>query len=140
MTTSAGPTTRPARLRVPARSAAPVLAGAVVAPVLVWSAAVVLGDADLRVAIGADQVTVGLGAVVAAAAVAGVLGWALLAVLARGGRRGVTVWRTAAVVVLLLSLGGPLSSGSGTATVAVLVALHVAVAAVLVPLLPQAVR
>ena len=70
---------------------------------------------------------------VVTAGVAGLLGWALLAVLTRTTRRPVTIWRVAAVVALLLSLGGPLSAGAGAAA-AVLVALHVAVAAVLVPL------
>jgi hypothetical protein len=137
VTTSTLPTTR---LRVPARSALPVLAGAVLAAVLLWFAAAVLGGVDVRVTTGTDEIPVGLGAVVAAATVGGVLGWGLLALLARGGRRGVRIWRAVAVVVLALSLGGPLSSGMGTAAVAVLVALHVAVAAVLVPLLPRAVR
>ena len=138
MTTSA---VRPSavRLRVPARSAVPVIAGAVLTAVLVWFAAVVLGGVDLRVAMGGDRVAIGVGSVVVAAAAAGLLGWGLLAVLARGGRRGVAIWRVVAVVVLLLSLGGPLSSATGAAA-AVLVALHAAVAAVLVPLLPRAAR
>jgi hypothetical protein len=50
------------------------------------------------------------------------------------------VWRAAAVVVLLLSLGGPVAMGVGTASVVALLTLHAVVAAVLVALLPRAVR
>lgn len=136
MTTSSVLPTRP---RVAARSAVVAVAAAVFAAVLVWFLAVVLADVDVRVVMGDDEIAVGVGAVVATALVAGLLGWALLAVLAHTVRRPGAVWRTVAVVVLLLSLGGPLSSGAGTSTVVVLVALHVAVAAVLVALLPRAV-
>lgn len=42
--------------------------------------------------------------------------------------------------MLLVSLGGPVAMGVGTAAVVVLLALHVVVAVVLVALLPRAVR
>ena len=139
MTTSSAPAVRTDRPGTAARPALLAVAGGVLAAVVVWFLAVVLADVDLRVPMGAGEVEVGVGAVVVAAGVAGLLGWALLAVLTRTTRRPATIWRVAAVVVLLLSLGGPLSTGAG-APAAVLVALHVAVAAVLVPLLPRAVR
>jgi len=83
---------------------------------------------------------VGPGSVLAAAVLAGLLGWALLALLVRSVPRAGAVWRAVAVVVLLLSLGGPVAMGVGTASVVVLLSLHAVVAAVLITLLPAAVR
>ena len=143
MTTSApAPTAVPRerRGRVAVRPAALAVAGGVAAATAGWLVAVPLLGVDLRAgAPGADR-PVGVAAVVGAAAAAGLLGWALLAVLVRGVARATTVWRAVALVVLLLSIGGPVAMGAGTASVVVLLALHVAVAAVLVPLLPRAVR
>lgn len=140
MTTSSAPSVRTDPQRVAAGPAALAVGAAVIAAVLVWFVAVVLLDLDVRVAMGEDEIAVGVGAVVATALAAGLLGWALLAVLLRTVRSAVTVWRTVAVIVLVLSLGGPLSSGGDPAVVLVLVALHVAVGAVLVPLLPRTVQ
>jgi hypothetical protein len=140
MTTSSAPAVRADRPRVAARPAALAVLAATLAAVLVWFVAVPLGGADVRVTQGGSEIGVGVGAVLATATVAGLLGWALLGVLSRTVGRPVTVWRAVAVVALVLSLGGPLSSGAGAASVAVLVVLHVAVAAVLVPLLPRAVQ
>lgn len=79
--------------------------------------------------------------VLAASAVAALAGWGLLAVLERWTARAHAVWVATAVVVLALSLGGPLSGEGITALDrAALVAMHLAVAAVLVPGLPRAGR
>ena len=145
MTTSApapAPTVDPSdrRGRVAVRPAALAVAGGVAAATLAWTVAVPLLGVDLRVGDPGGEQPVGAGSVVAAAAVAGLLGWALLALLVRSVARAETVWRAVAVVVLLLSLGGPVAMGVGTTSVAVLLALHAVVAAVLVALLPRAVR
>ncbi|WP_100500428.1 DUF6069 family protein [Geodermatophilus chilensis] len=140
MTTSTSVPSSRARGRVAVRPAALAVAGAAGAAVLTWTVAVPLLGVDLRVATEGGTRTVGVGSVLAAAAVAGLLGWALLALLVRSVARAETVWRVAAVVVLLLSLGGPVAMGVGTASVVVLLALHAVVAAVLVALLPAAVR
>jgi hypothetical protein len=139
MTRSAAPTLR-SRGRLAVRPAALAVAGAAGAAVLTWAVAVPLLGVDLRVGTGGAAQAVGPGSVVAAAAVAGVLGWALLALLVRTVARAEAVWRALAVAVLLLSLGGPVAMGVGTASVVVLLALHVVVALVLVPLLPRAVQ
>ncbi len=139
MTRSAAPTLR-SRGRLAVRPAALAVAGAAGAAVLTWAVAVPLLGVDLRVGTGGAAQAVGPGSVVAAAAVAGVLGWALLALLVRTVARAEAVWRAFAVAVLLLSLGGPVAMGVGTASVVVLLALHVVVALVLVPLLPRAVQ
>jgi lysylphosphatidylglycerol synthetase-like protein (DUF2156 family) len=143
MTTSApAPTAVPRerRSRVAVRPAVLAVTAGVAAATVVWVVAVPLLGVDLRVGTPGAEQSVGAGSVVAAAAVAGLLGWALLAVLVRGMARATTVWRAAALVVLLVSIGGPVAMGVGTASVAVLLALHAAVAAVLVALLPRAVR
>jgi hypothetical protein len=139
MTRSAAPPLR-SRGRPAVRPAALAVAGAAGAAVLTWAVAVPLLGVHLRVGMAGAARTVGPGSVVAAAAVAGVLGWALLALLVRTVARAEAVWRAVAVVVLLLSLGGPVAMGVGTASVVVLLALHVVVALVLVPLLPRAVQ
>jgi hypothetical protein len=143
MTTPASAPTvvpRGRRGRVAVRPAALAVLGAVCAAVLAWAVAVPLLGVDVRVGTAGAAQAVGVGSVVAAAAVAGLLGWALLAVLVRTVPHAVPVWRVFAVAVLLLSLGGPVAMGVGTASVVVLLALHVVVAAVLVALLPRAVR
>jgi hypothetical protein len=139
MSRSAAPTLR-SRGRLAVRPAALAVAGAAGAAVLTWAVAVPLLGVDLRVGTGGAAQAVGPGSVVAAAAVAGVLGWALLALLVRTVARAEAVWRALAVAVLLLSLGGPVAMGVGTASVVVLLALHVVVALVLVPLLPRSVQ
>jgi hypothetical protein len=90
---------------------------------------------DLTVGPGGRAQSVGLGSVVLTSLVAGLLGWALLALLESRSRRAATVWTAIAIVVALLSLGGPLSAGAGAAASVVLVALHAVVAAVLIPAL-----
>ena len=131
---------RDRRGRVAVRPAALAVAGAAGAAVLAWAVAVPVLGVDLRVGTEGAATAVGPGSVVAAAVLAGLLGWALLALLVRSVARPGTVWRVVAVVVLLLSLGGPLAMGVGTASVVVLLTLHAVVAAVLIPLLPAAVR
>ena len=140
MTRSATVPTLRARRRVAVPRAALAVAAAAGAAVLAWAVAVPLLGVDLRVGTEGAARTVGIGSVVGAAAVAGLLGWALLAILVRSVPRAETVWRAAAVAVLLLSLGGPVAMGVGTASIVVLLTLHVVVAAVLVALLPRAVR
>ena len=140
MTTSATLPTLRSRDRVAVPPAALAVAAAAGAAVLAWAVAVPLSGVQLRVGTEDAARTVGIGSVVGAAAVAGLLGWALLALLVRSVARAEPVWRAAAVVVLLLSLGGPVAMGVGTASVVVLLVLHGVVAVVLVPLLPRAVR
>lgn len=90
---------------------------------------------DLGVDTGGATHSVGLGSVVAVSSVAGLLGWALLTVLESRTRRAATIWTAVAVVVAVLSLLGPLTSAVTAGAAAVLVALHVAVAVVLVPMM-----
>ncbi|MFD0774821.1 DUF6069 family protein, partial [Streptomonospora algeriensis] len=64
--------------------------------------------------------------------VAGLAGWALLAVLERLMGRPGPVWSTVATAVLLLSLLGPLFSAADTASTIVLLVAHLLVGAVVI--------
>lgn len=113
---------------------------AVLAALLVWTIAVPVLGLELTVAPGnadAAAQTVGPALVAAVSLLASLLGWALLATLERRTRRARTVWVGAAGVVLLASLAGPLSAATGLSATLTLLAMHLAVAVVLVPLLAR---
>jgi hypothetical protein len=111
-----------------------VVAGAVLATVLVWMIGEPLLGHDL-VVISPDQPAMDLGAaeITFVAAASSLLGWAALAVLERITARALTIWTIAALVVLAVSFvpfaGVEASGGSKV----VLALTHVAVAAVLIP-------
>lgn len=124
----------PALARPTARRAAAV-AGAVVAPVLIWVVATLLG-VDIAVYQGTPTpVPVGLVAVAGASLLVSLVGWGLLALLERRVARAARWWTVVALVVLVLSLAAPLTSGVDLTVGIVLALMHVAVAAVLVPVL-----
>ncbi|MGR6913801.1 DUF6069 family protein [[Actinomadura] parvosata] len=128
--------TRPARTR--ARRLLVVI-GAPVAALAGWGLAVPVGGADLtaRMGAGTEPQAVGPVAVVVASLLAGLAGWALLAVLERFTPRAARIWTIVALIVLALSLLGPLGSAAGLAATLVLTAMHLAVGAVLVNGLPR---
>ena len=116
-----------------ARRRAVVVAGAVAAALGVWLVAVPLLGVDLQVQPnGGRAQAVGVGEVVVASLAAALLGWALLALLERRTARALTLWTLAAVAVLLLSLGAPLTTARTASAAIVLVALHLTVAAVVI--------
>jgi hypothetical protein len=118
-----------ARRRVP-RWAVPLAAAAVAAVVLLVGTA---AGVDVAARSGVATRAVGLADVVVAGLAVGLLGWAVRAVLSRLRRdapgRGERAWLVTCAVVLLVSLLGPLG-GVGGGSVAVLLAEHVAVGAV----------
>ena len=119
---------------------AAAVAGAAAAAALVWTVAVPVAGVDLAVRMGEQTQDVGVGSVVAVAATAGLLGWALLAVLESRTRRAAGIWTGAALAVLALSLVGPLTSAATAAAGVVLVVLHLTVAAALIPALRRTSR
>ncbi|MEW2332639.1 DUF6069 family protein [Micromonospora chersina] len=136
-TVPARTTARPTRRRDRALA---VLA-ATAATLAVWAAAVPVAGVDLAVRGGAGtEQSVTPAAVAVSTLLAGLAGWALLALLERFTARARAVWTGAAGLVLLLSLLGPLTGGVGAAATLTLVALHLAAAAVLVPLLRRTAR
>ncbi len=121
--------------RVPARTAVAAVLGATAAAIAIWAVATMAG-AELMVRFGSGPATkITLVNVVVAALVGSLAGWGLLALLRRFTTKARTVWTVIAVVAALLSLGGPLSAIASTGTKGSLVAMHLAVASVLIALL-----
>jgi len=116
---------------------AAVAAGAIVVAVvefaLLRSAAGV--DLAVRSANSTRQITVA--AVIVAAAVAALAGWALLAVLERRTNRSRVWWTSIAGAVLLLSLVVGPPSGVGGGAKATLALLHLSVGVILILGLPR---
>jgi hypothetical protein len=90
---------------------------------------------DLTVRQGDATQRIGPVAVVGAALVAGLAAWGLLALLERTGRRPARTFRIVALIVLVLSLAGPLG-GVGTSSRLVLLGMHLTVGAALIIGLP----
>lgn len=121
-TASIGHRVRPGR-------AVAALGAAVAAGLLVWVAATALGGLPLEVP-GAGQ-SVGPGSVTAAALLGGAAAWLLLALLCRrpGGRAR---WTRVGILVLVLSLIGPVVSGAAGGVLLVLEGMHLLVGTVLI--------
>ncbi|MEV4694208.1 DUF6069 family protein [Micromonospora echinospora] len=120
--------TRPTRRRVRLLT---VLA-ATVATLLGWVIAVPLAGVELTARTGSDVQRVTPVAVAVSTLLAGLAGWALLALLERLTARARTVWTAVAALVLLVSLLGPLGGGVGRAAMLTLVAFHLVAGTVLI--------
>jgi hypothetical protein len=129
----ATPTTRPRRARALA------VIAATLAALAVWLITDPLLGIDLTGTTrpGSQQLQPITPALVAGASLAVALaGWALLALLERFTARARTIWTAIALLAALLSLAGPLSTLASTeANVLALALMHLAVAAVLIPML-----
>ncbi|MFC0505228.1 DUF6069 family protein [Micromonospora costi] len=112
-----------------------VAAGAAGA-LLLWAVNDPWAGIDLAVRQGDATQHIGPATVVVAALLAGLAAWGLLALLERTVRRPARAFRIIALIVLLLSLAGPLGSGVGTSSRLVLVGMHVTVGAALILGLP----
>lgn len=112
---------------------------AVVAAVVLWAIAAHGAGVDLRSpAFGPSQkpAVLNAGIVAVASGLAGLAAWGLLALLERTTRRPRRIWTGIALAVLVVSLGAPLSGhGVSDASRAILVCLHLLVAATLVALI-----
>src|SRR6202521_3831840 len=122
--------------RVSARSPMTAVLGATAAAVAIWVVATLAG-AELTVSFGTGQPIqkVTVVNVVVAALVGSLAGWGLLALLRRFTTKARAVWSVTAIVAALLSLGGPLSATASAGTKVSLVAMHLAVATVLIAVL-----
>lgn len=111
-----------------------VVAGAVLATVLVWVIGEPLLGHDLVVVSpGQPAMDLGLAEIAFLTTASSLLGWAALAILERITARAVVIWTIAAFVVLAMSflpLAGVETSGGSKVVLAL---THVAVAAVLIP-------
>ena len=131
--TSQRPSPAAGRSRTRIRSLA--VLGAAVAALAVWALAELLG-VDLQVQGRQGQLeAVGPAAVALSSVLAGLAGWAALAVLERFTGHARTAWTLLAGVVLALSMVGPLTGGVTAGAKAALALMHLAVAVVLVPAL-----
>lgn len=110
--------------------------GGVLAAVAVWVVAVPLLGVHVLVRFGSGaSETVGVDYVIGATLIASLAGWGLLAMLERRTSRARSIWTIVAIVVLLVSLSLPLTFATTTASKIVLALMHVAAAAVLIPVL-----
>jgi hypothetical protein len=118
-------------IRVSSGSPVTAVLGATAAAVAIWAVATAAG-ADLTVSFGAGQPIqkVTVVNVVVAALVASLAGWGLLALFRRFTTNARAIWTVIAIILALLSLGGPLSTISSAGTKVSLVAMHLAVATV----------
>lgn len=107
------------------------IAAAVAATLAVWLAAVPILGVELAARAGGRTIEVGPGAVVIATVVAGLAGWALLALLERLTLRARAIWTAIAAAVLVLSMLGPLG-GIGAASQLTLALMHLAAGAVVI--------
>ncbi|MEV4386833.1 DUF6069 family protein [Micromonospora sp. NPDC049580] len=104
---------------------------AVLAAVAVWSIATLAG-AQLTVDQGSGPQDVTVLAVLVTSALAGLLGWGLLAVLERLSARATTIWTGIAVAVLVLSLVPASLVDASAGTRFALVLMHLVVGAVVI--------
>jgi uncharacterized protein DUF6069 len=119
--------------RVSSSSPVTVVLGATAAAVAIWIVATLAG-AELTVSFGAGQPIQKITVinVVVAALVGSLAGWGLLALLRRFTTNARAIWTVIAIIFALLSLGGPLSTISSAGTKVALVAMHLAVATVVI--------
>lgn len=117
---------------------------AVAAAVASWAVIGVLAGVDLRAPVFDGRTgsqDIGPTLVGANSLIAALAAWALLALLERYTVRSRRIWTIIALAGLVLSLGGPLSgTGIDAANRIFLLALHVVVAVVLIPLLYRTAR
>lgn len=123
------------------RARAIAATGGALAAVAVWIVEVPLLGVSLGIRFGSGQAqTVGIGPVIGISLAASLFGWLLLATLDRRTPRARTVWTSAALVVLVVSLALPLSAATTTAAAVALILMHLAVAAVVIPLMARTAR
>ena len=115
------------------------VAGGTLGALAVWAVARWVVGLDLRMpAFSGGQQPQELNAAVVAVAsvVGGVAGWGVLAVLERFRRNADRVWVVVAPIALLVSMGTPLSGhGVSAGDRMALIGMHLAVGAVVIPLL-----
>ena len=137
-------TTHEAQLRTIDRSAGArrrhrmlIVLAAAAGALAVWTILGPIAGLDLTVRSGGRTDRVGAPAVVVSSVLVGLAGWGLLAVLERAVSRPALVWRIIAAVVLAVSLLGPIGAATTAGTAWGLAGLHMAVATVLIGLLPR---
>jgi hypothetical protein len=128
--------TTPQATRVSARSPVAAVLGATAAAIAIWAVATTAG-AELTVSFGSGKPIrkITVINVVVAALVGSLAGWGLLGLLRRFTTKARAIWTVTAIVAALLSLAGPLSATASAGTKVSLVAMHLAVATVVIAVL-----
>jgi hypothetical protein len=114
------------------------IVGAAAAALLAWVISRPFTTMPVRLGSGHHIERIGPVTVVVVATMVGLAGWGLLALLERCTAHARRTWSIAAVVVLVISLGGPFDAGTGGGTKVALVCMHLAVAGILIPVLAWA--
>jgi hypothetical protein len=110
--------------------------GATAAAIAIWAVATTMAGVELTVSYAPGQpMKITVANVVVAALVGSLAGWGLLGLLRRFTPKARAIWTVIAIVAALLSLGGPLSATASAGTKVSLVAMHLAVAAVMIAVL-----
>lgn len=132
------PATQPVRSRRSRRSRSLGVVAATAAALAVRAIASQVAGLDVRLSAGALPEHVTAVTVAVVTLLAGLAGWAVLALLERVvPRRARRTWTVLAVAVMAVSLIGPLDAGTTTATKIALMCMHVAAAGVLIPVLAR---
>jgi hypothetical protein len=113
------------------------VAAAVAGALATWVLAAPIAGIELDVRVGGETTEVGPGEIAVTAAVAGLAAWAVLALLERWTANARRIWITAAAVLLVVSLAGPVGSAVGTGAALALVAMHVVVGTILIAMLAR---
>jgi hypothetical protein len=117
------------------------VAGGAAAAAIGWAIEVPLFGIHLRAQFGSmHPQTIPAGQIIGSALAAGLIGWLLLAVLERRTPRARTAWTAIAVLVFTASLALPLAAATTYSATAGLAALHLAVAAAVIPGLARTAR
>ncbi len=108
-----------------------VVAAAMAATFAIWLIADPIAGVDLEVKTGGQSREVALGSVLYVTAMAGSLAWISLALFERWTSHASTRWTVFAVIVLFISLLGPLG-GVTTGAIITMLAMHLAAGAILI--------
>ncbi|MDR7301967.1 DUF6069 family protein [Haloactinomyces albus] len=119
-------------IRSPHGTRAAAVVTAVIVPAVIWALAVPVGDLELVVPQSGSPMEITLVPVLLSSAVASLAAWAFLVLLERFTGKAKMIWTIAAVVLLAVSFLPLASPEVSAATRAVLVLMHLAVAAVLI--------
>ncbi|SFS13973.1 hypothetical protein SAMN04487783_1740 [Agrococcus baldri] len=93
----------------------------------IWAVAVPIAGVTLVVGSGQSAQHVGPASVAIVSFALGLVAWALLALLERLGPAGRRTWQVAGLLVLIVSLAGPLAMGGALPVLLTLEAMHLVV-------------
>ena len=121
---------------LPARQFRAVAIGvAIIVNVIILMVAHAVNDGYPVATVNGDDRTIGIVLTVVVTAIVGLIAWGVLELLERWTTRAPSTWQTVAVVILLVSLLGPIGSAVDTPSMLTLIGLHIGTAATIIPLM-----